>query len=121
MTMNGQERPISADLGGVLFGDGAGASDVIGSLPLAEGYTTTFRNFDLMSQQAKSKELKVVGSEKVTVPAGTFDTWKVEVTTVDGTGESTTLYVDKATHHAVKIVTILPQMNGAVMTAEMVK
>ena len=121
MTMNGQERPISADLGGVLFGDGAGASDVIGSLPLAEGYTTTFRNFDLMSQQAKSKELKVVGSEKVTVPAGAFDTWKVEVTTVDGTGESTTLYVDKATHHAVKIVTILPQMNGAVMTAEMVK
>jgi dipeptidyl aminopeptidase/acylaminoacyl peptidase len=121
MTMNGQERPISADLGGVLFGDGAGASDVIGSLPLAEGYTTTFRNFDLMSQQAKSKELKVVGSEKVTVPAGTFDTWKVEVATVDGTGENTTLYVDKATHHAVKIVTILPQMNGAVMTAEMVK
>jgi dipeptidyl aminopeptidase/acylaminoacyl peptidase len=121
MTMNGQERPISADLGGVLFADGAGASDVIGSLPLAEGYTTTFRNFDLMSQQAKSKELKVVGSERVTVPAGTFDTWKVEVTTVDGTGESTTLYVDKATHHAVKIVTILPQMNGAVMTAEMVK
>jgi dipeptidyl aminopeptidase/acylaminoacyl peptidase len=121
MTLNGQERPINADLGGVLFADGAGASDIIGSLPLAEGYTTTFRNFDLASQQAKSKELKVVGSEKVTVPAGTFDTWKVEVTTVDGTGESTTLYVDKASHHAVKIVTILPQMNGAVATAEMVK
>jgi len=121
MTLNGQERPINADLGGVLFADGAGASDIIGSLPLAEGYTTTFRNFDLASQQAKSKELKVVGSEKVTVPAGTFDTWKVEVTTVDGTGESTTLYVDKASHHAVKIVTILPQMNGAIATAEMVK
>ena len=40
MTMNGQERPINADLGGALFADGAGASDVIGSLPLAEGYTT---------------------------------------------------------------------------------
>jgi len=45
----------------------------------------------------------------------------VEVTSADGTGESTTLYVDKASHHAVKIVTILPQMNGAIATAEMVK
>jgi dipeptidyl aminopeptidase/acylaminoacyl peptidase len=121
MTMNGQARPISADLGGVLFADGAGASEVMGTLPLAEGYTTTFRNFDLMSQQPKTKQLKVLGSGKVTVPAGTFDTWKVEVTTADGTGESTTLYVDKTSRHAVKIVTILPQMNGAIATAEMVK
>jgi hypothetical protein len=29
--------------------------------------------------------------------------------------------VDKASRHAVKVVTILPQMNGAVVTAEMVK
>jgi hypothetical protein len=29
--------------------------------------------------------------------------------------------VDKVSRHAVKIVTILPQMNGAVATAEMVK
>ncbi|HEX9309806.1 MAG TPA: S9 family peptidase [Gemmatimonadaceae bacterium] len=121
MTMNGQSRPIASDVGGTVFADGAGASDVIGTLPLAEGYATSFRNFDLMSQQAKSRQLKVLGSEKVTVPAGTFDTWKVEVTSADGTGESTTLYVDKASHHAVKIVTILPQMNGAIATAEMVK
>ena len=32
MSMNGQTRPISADLGGVLFGDGAGANDAIAAL-----------------------------------------------------------------------------------------
>jgi dipeptidyl aminopeptidase/acylaminoacyl peptidase len=122
MSMNGQERPISADLGGALFADGPGSSDVIAALPLADGYTTTFRNFDIMSQKAKARALKVVGSEKVTVPAGTFDAWKVEITPADGgTGETTTVWVDKATRRPVKSVSILPQMNGAVATAELVK
>ncbi len=122
MTMNGQERPIKADLGGTLFADGAGASDVIAALPLAEGYTTTFRNFDIMSQQVKPRQLKVAGSEKVTVPAGSFDAWKVEITPADGgNGESSTLWVDKTSRRVVKIVTVIPQMNGAVATAELVK
>src|SRR5438045_8482111 len=80
MSMNGQTRPISADLGGVLFGDGAGANDAVAALPLAEGYTTTYRNFDIMAQQVKPRVLQVEGSEKVTVPAGTFDDWKVAIT-----------------------------------------
>ena len=121
MTMNGQERPIAADLGGALFADGPGASSVIGTLPLAEGYTTTFRNFDIMSQQVRPRQLKVTGSEKVTVPAGTFDTYKVEVTPAEGTGETVTIWVDKASRRAVKIVTVLPQMNGAIATAELTK
>ena len=121
MTMNGQERPIAADLGGALFADGPGASSVIGALPLAEGYTTTFRNFDIMSQQVRPRQLKVTGSAKVTVPAGTFDTYKVEVTPAEGTGESMTVWIDKASRRAVKIVTVLPQMNGAIATAELAK
>jgi len=122
MSMNGQDRPIAADLGGSLFADGAGASDVIATLPLADGYTTTFRNFDIMSQKVNARQLKVVGAEKVTVPAGSFDAWKIEITPGDGgTGESTTLWVDKVSRRAVKSVTVLPQMNGAVATAELVK
>jgi dipeptidyl aminopeptidase/acylaminoacyl peptidase len=122
MSMNGQNRPIAADLGGALFADGPGASDVIAALPLAEGYTTTFRNFDIMGQKVHARQLKVVGSEKVTVPAGTFDAWKVEITPADGgSGETTTLWVDKTSRRPVKSVTVLPQMNGAVATAELVK
>jgi dienelactone hydrolase len=122
MTMNGQARPITADLGGTLFADGAGANDVMATLPLADGYTTTFRNFDIMTQKVKPRQLKVIGSEKVTVPAGTFDAWKVEVTPADGSnGETLTLYVDKPSRRAVKMVTVIPAMNGAVATAELVK
>ena len=122
MTVNGQERPITADLGGTLFADGPGASNVVAALPLAEGYSTTFRNFNLMSQQVKLRQLKVTGSEKVTVPAGTFDAWKVEITPADGgTGESTTLWVDKGSRRVVKVSTIIPEMNGATATAELTK
>ena len=122
MTVNGQERPITADLGGALFADGAGANDVIAALPLAEGYNTTFRNFDLMSQKVKLRQLKVTGSEKVTVPAGTFDAWKVEITPADGgTGESTTLWVDKTSRRVVKMSSVIPEMNGAISTAELTK
>ena len=121
MSMNGQDRPISADLGGVLYADGAGANDAIAALPLAEGYTTTFRNFDIMAQQVKPRQLKVVGSESVTVPAGTFDAWKVSITPAEGIGETTTVWVNKADRRVVKVTNVLPQMNGAVATAELVK
>lgn len=122
MTMNGQERPITADLGGSLFADGAGANDVVATLPLADGYTTSYRNFDLMGQKVKLRQLKVAGSEKVTVPAGSFDAWKVEITPADGgSGESTTLWVDKASRQVVKMSTVIPEMNGAIATGELVK
>ncbi len=121
MTMNGQDRPITADLGGVLFADGAGANDVIAALPLAAGYTATYRNFDIMTQQVKPRQLRVIGSESVTVPAGTFDAWKVELKPAEGTGETVTLWVDKKTRVVAKSSAILPQMNGAVATAELVK
>jgi dipeptidyl aminopeptidase/acylaminoacyl peptidase len=121
MSMNGQDRPITADLGGVIFADGASTNDAIAALPLAEGYTTTFRNFDIMRQQVKPRVLKVIGSEKVTVPAGEFDAWKVSVTPAEGTGETTTLWVNKADRRVVKITNVLPEMNGATATAELVK
>jgi len=121
MSINGQDRPISADLGGVLYADGAVSNDAIAALPLADGYTTTFRNFDIMSQQVKPRQLKVNGSESVTVPAGTFDAWKVSITPAEGTGETTTVWVSKADRRVVKITNVLPQMNGAVVTAELVK
>jgi dipeptidyl aminopeptidase/acylaminoacyl peptidase len=122
LSMNGLDKPIAADLGGSLFADGPGGNDVVAALPLAEGYTTTFRNFDIMSQQVKPRQLKVTGSETVTVPAGTFNAWTVAITPADGgNGESTTLWVDKASRRVVKMSSIIPQMNGAVATAELTK
>ena len=77
--MNGNSRPINAKAAGTYFADGAVAPLMLATLPLKEGYSTTYRNFPLMKQQTMAYTLTVVGKETVTVPAGTFEAYKVEV------------------------------------------
>jgi hypothetical protein len=121
LSMNGQTRPIAAELGGALFADGAGASLAIATLPLADGYTTTYRNFDVQTGKVKLMQLKVTGMESVVVPAGTFEAYKVEVTSAEGDAGKTTIWVAKDGGKAVKTTAVLPQMNGATMTMELVQ
>ena len=120
-TMNGQEKPISTDLGGPLFADAAGGDQVIACLPLAEGYTTSFRNFDVQTQKVKLLQLIVSGSEKVTVPAGTFDAFRVEISSADGGTDKKTLWVAKDSHKVVKGTAVLASMGGATLTQELVE
>ena len=120
LVMNGQTRAVNLPLEGPLFADGAGAHAVIARLPLAEGYTTAFRNLDLRTQKVEVKQLKVVGRESVTVPAGTFQAWKVDITSASD-GGTTTLWVVPDTRQVVRIGATLPAMNGAVLTAELDK
>jgi len=119
MSMNGQAKPVDVDLGGQLYGDGAGANAALAALPLADGYTTTYRNFDVQKQKLALKQLKVVGTEDVTVPAGTFKAWKVELSSADGEPGTTTLWVNSDTRQVVKVSATLPQMGGAVLTSEL--
>jgi dipeptidyl aminopeptidase/acylaminoacyl peptidase len=119
MKMGGQARPIAADTGGELFADGPGAAHVVAALPLAEGYETTFRNFDVQSQKVRVARLKVVASEQVTVAAGTFETFKVEI--APESGGTITEWVATESRQPVKVTASLPQMNGATMTMELQK
>jgi dipeptidyl aminopeptidase/acylaminoacyl peptidase len=119
MAMGGDPKPVSVDLGGELFADGAGGQEAVGALPLAEGYRTTFRNFDVRQQKVQLKQAKVTGSEKVTVPAGTFEAWKVEIVSADGEPGSNTVWVAKDTRKVVKTTATIPQMGGAVVTTEL--
>ena len=118
MSMNGQDKPISADLGGPLFADASGFAHSVACLPLADGYTTTFRNFDLQKQKVKLMQLSVAGSETVTVPAGTFTAFRVEVTSADGSDKST-VWIAKDSRKPVKMSTVMSSMGGATMTAEL--
>ena len=119
LTMNGPPKPISADLGCPLFADSPGSGLVIASLPLADGYSTTFRNFDLQKQKVKLMQLKVVGSETVTVAAGTFDAYKVEITSADGGSDKMTMWISKDSRKPVKISAAMAQMGGATMITEL--
>ena len=116
LAMGGQQKPLSADLGGDVFADGAAASVSIATLPLAEGYTVTFRNFDVQSSRAIVKQARVTAVEDVTVPAGTFKAWKVEISSVDGGGQATA-WIDTASRKVLKVVAT---QAGATATTELV-
>ena len=119
MTMNGQEHPVDAELGGTLFADGGGAFQAISCLPLAAGYSTTYRNFDLQKQKVKVMRLQVAGAEGVTVPAGKFNTYKVEIASADGGNDQIALWIAKGTRQVVKISAVMASMGGATMTSEL--
>ena len=89
------------------------------SLPLAVGYSTTFRNFDVQTQKVKLLQLSVAGIETVTVPAGTFEVYRVEISSADGGADKKTLWIAKDSHKVVKGSAVLAAMGGAVMTQEL--
>jgi hypothetical protein len=118
MAMNGNSKPVDLDLGGPDFADGAGSMDVIGALPLAEGYKTTFHVVDLQKMQPKIMELSVTGSETVSVNAVSFDAYKVELKPADGGADRITVWISKDKHEPVKYSAVLASMGGATLTAE---
>ena len=119
MKINGTDRPVAADTAGPVFPEVSAVPAVVACLPLAEGYATSFRTFDVRKQKDKVMQLQVVGSEKVTVPAGTFDAFKVEVTDGDGGADKITVWIDKESRKPVKFASIAPEMGGATVTAEL--
>jgi hypothetical protein len=64
-------------------------------------------------------QLQVAGSESITVPAGTFDCYKVEQSSAEGGPEKSTIWIDKASRKSVKVNSIMPAMNGATMVMEL--
>ena len=118
MAMNGKSRPVDLDLGGPDFADGAGSMDVIAALPLADGYKTSFYNVDLQKMKPRIMQLSVTGTESVTVPAGSFDTYKVELAPADGGADHITIWISKDKHEPVKYAAVLASMGGATLTAE---
>jgi dipeptidyl aminopeptidase/acylaminoacyl peptidase len=118
--VNGQSRPFAAEIGGGLFNDGAGFYQSLATLPLAAGYAIAFRSFDVQAQRARTVRLHVTADEPVTVPAGTFDCFRMELSTPDD-GARTTVWVAKSDRRVVKFVGVRPQLQGATLTSELVK
>jgi hypothetical protein len=122
ITTRGQTRPIYVDMHGALYADGPGAQDAIAALPLARGYNAEFLNFDTETQEVSELQLRVLGSEVVSVPAGRFNTWKVLTTSATGgPGQTAAYWIDKKTRRVVKFATTLLEQNEVVATAELTK
>ena len=119
--MGGPAQSISMDTGGPLFADGPATFRSVAALPLKDGYTVTFRNFDVMKRKSSLKQAKVIASEDVTVPAGTFKAWKVEIKSAEGDPGDQTIWVDSTSRRIVKVSATLPEMGGAIVTMELQK
>jgi hypothetical protein len=65
-------------------------------------------------------QLVVSGKEQVTVPAGSFDAFRLEMTSPDD-GERLTLWVATEPRRMVKSVAVSPRLNGATITSELLK
>lgn len=72
----------------------------IRALPLADGYSFTYTNVVGASAAVVKTTITVVGRETVTVPAGSFTAYKVEMDF--GQGKNLAWYDVKAPHHIVK-------------------
>jgi dipeptidyl aminopeptidase/acylaminoacyl peptidase len=121
ITMPGGEMPLSSELEAPVYGTDTALDVVVAALPLATGYRTTLRTFDIISQSTKVMVLEVVGVEDVTVPAGTFETFKVELKNMDGEPGGGTVYIStNPDHHKVRSVMQLPaMMGGGTITSEL--
>lgn len=118
-TMQGNENPVSVELDGPIISDGAGGNLVIAFLPLEDGYELTYPTFDLMQQKVKRMKLEVAGTETVTVPAGTFETYRVEIGSAQGDPGSAVIWVAQDSRKVVKTEQSIPQMGGASVVAEL--
>ena len=94
-----------------VFGDGPGSWFVLGCLPLAAGYTTVYRTWDLQQQRVKPMQLGISRDE-----SGSF---KVEVRPADGSAGQMTLWIDAARRLPLKVLSVLAELGGATMTAEL--
>ncbi len=121
INMQGREMPLTSDLEAPVYGNDTALDVVLTSLPLAPGYKTTLRVFDILSQSVKIMALEVAGMESVTVPAGTFETFKIELKNMDGEPGGGTIHISNDTNRCVvrSIMQLPPMMGGGTVTSEL--
>ncbi len=121
IVMGPQALPVDTALEAPVFGDGTALDLAISGLPLAPKYKTSLRYFDLLSQQVKVYVVEVTGIEDVTVPAGTFEAFKVELRPMGNEPGGGTVFIDTKTHRQVRATMQLPAMaGGGSVTSELV-
>jgi dipeptidyl aminopeptidase/acylaminoacyl peptidase len=112
--MGGQTVPVDVKASGPYFVEGPGVALVLAGLPLAAGYETSLNVFSLLEQKIRPMKIAVTGADTTTSGAGSFATYTVQVTPLDGDEAGTaTLHVTRdAPHLVVTSTTRLPAMMG---------
>ncbi|MBM4170507.1 MAG: S9 family peptidase [Ignavibacteria bacterium] len=115
-----QNIPIDVKLNQAVVTDGSGIGLLIESLNLRDNFTAQFNLFELQTAHAKKMKLKVISSEKIKVPAGEFDCYKIEINPVEGTDGASVVWVKKSDQKMVRLqMSLGGQMAGATITMEL--
>lgn len=113
----GQARTMEQTIDHPVLASTANMEVGLATLPLQSGYEAQFPVFDLRRQKASPATIRVTGTETVTVPAGSFETFVLE-TSSRGGGPSGTYHVRRAApHHVVKANLEVAGPRGRTVTA----
>jgi len=92
----GQTIPINVELDAPIFAGDSGFEAVLASMRLGEGYRTSIRVAEVGAQQrVRFFSVQVEASETIEVPAGSFETWRVNIRALDGEGGDQTVWLDR--------------------------
>lgn len=119
-----QKIPVKIDLEAPVFGDQAAFELAIAAMPLAPGYHTTVRTAEVgMQQRVRYWSITVDGEESVTVPAGTFQAYKVRIEPLDNEPGGTTHWITKDTPRVIvrSESKLPPMMGGGTAVSELMK
>ncbi len=117
--MLGATTPVTTALTSPVFTGGGALELLFGIRPLAVGYTEALTILEPQGAMAPTAmNLSVVAQESVTVPAGTFDAFKLTLGATDGATPPQTIWVSSAAPHLVlrAVSTLGPEMGGGAMT-----
>lgn len=117
-TLGAGGRRVGLALDEPVYASGPGLELVVAALPLEPGYEIDLRSAVLQRGEVRVFTLRVTGTREVTVPAGSYETFEVQLEPAEREGSgrmaSSTLYVRKgAPHHVVRGTT---KMQGGMVT-----
>jgi dipeptidyl aminopeptidase/acylaminoacyl peptidase len=101
--VGGRTTPVDVALEAPVLGDGAALDLALAAMPISRGYETTYRVFDVNTQKVRPFRLEVTGKGSAEVPAGTFETYTVEIQPLDDDpgGRATLQVMREVPHHLV--------------------
>lgn len=110
--MGPQEMPINAKVTEQVLSGGAGTELALATLPLSIGYKSEFSQFDFMSGQAHKYLIEVADKENIKVGKKDFQTYKVNLISLDDNQVQQTLWYDVKDHTLIRAQTKLPPQAG---------
>jgi len=117
MLMSGASTPFEVPVDGPVVGH---LETALAAMPLAEGFQTQVRTFQPGMGNTQLLNLSLVGTETVETPAGSFDTYRVDLQGDDGSSGSMWV-TEQQPHRGIKAEMVLPAMGGASATSVLTK